>query len=57
MNVLGRLLMELREQYKNYLFQEVNPLEIGNFLLYNEPILKLNEEDKSNYQYREGIFQ
>lgn len=40
-NVLGRLLMELREKLKSYpisYFEYVNPLNINNFELFGQPI-------------------
>ncbi|EPR2983062.1 NADAR family protein [Vibrio parahaemolyticus] len=43
-NALGRLLMELREQllvHGDEKFQTVNPLAIPNFMLYGEPIRKV----------------
>ncbi len=38
LNILGRLLMELREDYKKYSFETIRPLKIKNFFLYGRPI-------------------
>lgn len=53
MNVLGRLLMELREEIKAAMEQgntnglrQVQPLEIENFQLYGEPILTVDLRPK-----------
>lgn len=53
MNVLGRLLMELREEVKEATQQgntdalrRVEPLEIENFLLYGQPILAVDLRPK-----------
>ena len=35
-NALGRLLMELREIYKNYKLEKIEPLKIENFKLYGD---------------------
>ena len=52
-NVLGRLLMELREEVKEAIKQDktdglrrVEPLEIENFFLYGEPILAVDLRPK-----------
>lgn len=47
-NILGRLLMELRENLKedaNCNLREVNPLDIENFLLLGEPIGMISSPD------------
>jgi len=56
MNVLGRLLMQLREEYKEYNFCVVEPLNINNFDLYNKKIFKITEKDKESYQLDIGLF-
>lgn len=48
MNVLGRLLMELREELKsNKILTSVEPLQINDFLLFGEQILKIQPVKKN----------
>ncbi len=56
MNVLGRLLMQLREEYKQYNFCVVEPLNINNFYLYNKKIFITAQKDKETYQLDVGLF-
>ncbi len=55
-NVLGRLLTELREDYKKYLFDTIQPLKINEFNLYGQPIKVVNKDDKNNFDLNIGLF-
>lgn len=55
-NVLGRLLTELREDYKKYLFDNIQPLEINEFNIYGQPIKVVNKNDKNNFNLNIGLF-
>lgn len=56
MNVLGRLLMQLREEYKQYNFCVIEPLDINNFYLYDKEIFDITQKDKETYQLDIGLF-
>ena len=56
MNVLGRLLMQLREEYKQYNFYVIEPLNINNFYIYGKKISHMTEKDKETYQLNVGLF-
>lgn len=56
MNVLGRLLMELRKYYKEYTIEDISPLNIQNFKLYGREIDKVSNNDKINFSTKEGLF-
>lgn len=55
-NTLGRLLMELRQLHKDYLFNIVNPLTVHNFRLYNDFIEDVKADDKIKYEMQDGLF-
>ena len=57
MNVLGRLLMQLREEYRSYKFNTIEPLRIDSFYLYNKKISTITESDKSKFKLNDGLFQ
>jgi len=56
MNVLGRLLMQLREEFKEYNLDTVEPLRIDDFYLYNKNIPVIFEDDKNNFELNIGLF-
>jgi len=57
MNVLGRLLMELREVYKKHNINMLNPLKISDFKLNGEYIkLVENINDKYKFQNSKHLF-
>ena len=56
MNVLGRLLMQLREEYKQYNLYVIKPLNIDNFDLYDMKISSTKEKDKETYELDIGLF-
>ena len=56
-NVLGRLLMELRESiYSEVEITEVKPLEIDNFFLFGEPIGTVNFREGSETYPMDSLF-
>jgi len=55
-NILGRLLMELRELHKNYKFDSVKPLNLNNFYLNGENIRIVKQNDKNNFIIKSGLF-
>lgn len=60
-NVLGRLLMELREQLKNEHYQplqDLAPLKIEHFLLFGEPIsvVKVNDSEEKQVGCQNNLF-
>ena len=59
-NVLGRLLMELREKFKNDMNKELKkviPIDISNFLLLGRPIeIILPDDAKSTQRIQQSLF-
>lgn len=60
-NVLGRLLMELREQLKNEHYQplqDLAPLKIEQFSLFGEPIsvVKVNDREEKQAGWQNNLF-
>lgn len=55
-NILGRLLMELRELHKSYQFDTVKPLNLNNFYLNGKNINIVNNNDKNNFEVKNGLF-
>lgn len=55
-NVLGRLLMELREFYNKYQFDVIEPLNINNFYLNSKSIGLVKKNDKNNLKINNGLF-
>lgn len=55
-NVLGRLLMELREFYNKYQFDVIEPLNINNFYLNGKNISLVTKNDKNNLKVENGLF-
>lgn len=56
LNILGRLLMELRELYKNFDMQIIVPLKIENFKLYGNPIQEVSLNEKKNFKSEDSLF-
>lgn len=56
-NVLGRLLMELRELFKQYHFDTVSPLSLDNFCLNGKEITLVKQDDKNSAEVNNGLFQ
>lgn len=57
MNVLGRLLMELREMYKQYNFDYIEPLKLKDFKLFGKPIGYVEEvNNKHEFLNTKNLF-
>jgi len=57
MNVLGRLLMQLRAEYREYKdFNYIEPLKVENFCLYGKNITTILKEDKEKQELNMGLF-
>jgi len=56
-NVLGRLLMQLRTEYREYKdFNYIQPLKVKNFCLYGKNITTILKEDKEKQELNMGLF-
>ncbi len=56
LNILGRLLMELRELHKNFDVQIIAPLKIENFKLYGNLIQEVSLNEKENFKSEDSLF-
>ncbi len=56
MNVLGRLLMELRDLHRKYEINEITPLKLNNFKLNGDFIESVFLKHKDNFQIQDGLF-
>lgn len=54
-NVLGRLLMELRTLYQKHDMNVVVSLKIDDFKLFNHQIVHVTAKDKENYKFNNGL--